>query len=281
VLEIIKTKKPLVICDIGAAEIDTHQNFISELFNNTNSIIYGFEPNKDEYSKLKQTEKNIYFETALGDGTEKDFFFFNVPGMNSFLEPNNDYLNLFPGFDQWTRIIKKIPIKTEKLDNIKFQHKIDFFKIDTQGSESEIIEHGKEKISEALCIQIETSPTPLYSGEKTFAVICKQLEDLGFVLHMFNDIHTRPFKPMSFLPENPYVGLNHIFQLDCVFIKNIDFLLRLEDEELSKIILILYYCFKSYDLVYVLINELEKRVKKNLIQDYQKIVSNLKIEKKY
>ena len=281
VLKIIDPKTPIVICDIGAAEVDTHQNFINNLFNNTNSIIYGFEPNKDEYSKLEQTEKCIYFNTALGDGNEKDFIFFNASGMNSFLEPNNSYLNLFQGFDQWTKIVKRAPIKTEKLDNIKFRHKIDIFKIDAQGSESEIIEHGKKKISEALCVQIEASPTPLYSGEKTFSSISKQLEDLGFTLHMFNDIHTRPFKPMTFLPNNPFVGLNHIFQLDCVFVKNIDFLLKLENEELSKITLILFYCFKSYDLVHVLISELEKRVNKNLIEDYQKIVSKLKIEKKY
>jgi len=281
VLKIIDPKTPIVICDIGAAEVDTHQNFINNLFNNTNSIIYGFEPNKDEYSKLEQTEKSIYFNTALGDGNEKDFIFFNASGMNSFLEPNNNYLNLFQGFDQWTKIVKRAPIKTEKLDNIKFRHKIDIFKIDAQGSESEIIEHGKKKISEALCVQIEASPTPLYSGEKTFSSISKQLEDLGFTLHMFNDIHTRPFKPMTFLPNNPFVGLNHIFQLDCVFVKNIDFLLKLENEELSKITLILFYCFKSYDLAHVLISELEKRVNKNLIEDYEKIVSKLKIEKKY
>lgn len=280
-LEIIDQKEPIVICDIGASNLDGNQDFINNLFNYTNSIIYGFEPNNEEYSKLQQTKRKKYFNTAIGDGTEKNLIFFSAPGMNSFFEPNHNYLNLLQGFDQTIKIIKRVPIKTKKLDEIKFQHKIDLFKIDTQGSESEIIEHGKKKMLEALCIQIETSPTPLYSGEKTFGIICKQLEDLGFTLHMFNYIHTRPFKPMTFRPNNPYVGLHHIFQLDCVFIKNIDFLLKLENEELSKIILILFYCFKSYDLVHLLINELEKRVKKNLINDYQRIVLNLKIEKRY
>lgn len=279
-LEFLTTKTPIVICDIGAAEIDDHQNFIINLLNNTNTFIYGFEPNEDEYLKLKQTEKKIFFNTALGDGSIKDFIFFNASGMNSFLKPNYDYLNLFHGFDEWAKIIKTKPLKTEKLDNINFKHKIDFFKIDTQGSESEIIEHGQKKISEALCIQVETSPTPIYQGEKSFSLISGQLEDLGFRLHMFNDIHTRPFKPVIFSPNNPYSGSNNIFQLDCVFIKNTDILFKLENEQLSKIILILFYCFKSYDLVYILINELEKRTKKNLLQKYIKIVSDLRIERK-
>jgi FkbM family methyltransferase len=158
VLKIIDPKTPVVICDIGAAEVDTHQNFINNLFNNTNCIRYGFEPNKDEYSKLEQTENCIYFNTALGDGREKDFIFFNAPGMNSFLEPNNNYLNLFQGFDQWTKIVKREPIKTERLDNIKFQHKIDLFKIDTQGLEYEIIEHGKKKYQKRFVFKLKHHP---------------------------------------------------------------------------------------------------------------------------
>lgn len=280
-LKFLTTETPITICDIGAAEIDENQNFIDNLLNNTNSIIYGFEPNPEEFLKLKQLKNRIYFNTALGDGNIKDYIFFNIPGMNSFLKPNNEYLSLFHGFDEWIKITKTTPIKTEKLDDIKFDHKIDLFKIDTQGSEYEIIEYGKKKISEALCIQIETSPVPLYDGEKNFFSISKQLESLGFILHMFNDIHTRPFKPMIFLPNNPYAGSNNIFQLDCVFIKNINFLLKLENEELAKIILILFYCFKSYDLCYILIYELEKRIKKNLISNYENLISKLEIKKKY
>ena len=35
-----------------------------------------------------------------------------------------------------------VSVKTEKLDDIDFEKKIDFFKIDTQGFESIIIENG-------------------------------------------------------------------------------------------------------------------------------------------
>ena len=77
---------------------------------------------------------------------------------------------------------------------------------------SEIIKNGKNKISEALVIQIETSPTPLYHGEKPFSFICNQLENLGFNLHMFNRIHNRSFKPMIF-DNSIYSGLYHLFQL--------------------------------------------------------------------
>ena len=58
VSKIINPKEPIVICDIGASSIDTNiWTSIDDLMNNTNSILYGFEPNEDEFSKLNQTEK--------------------------------------------------------------------------------------------------------------------------------------------------------------------------------------------------------------------------------
>ena len=44
-LDFIKNKSPLIICDIGASPIDK-TNFIDELYNETYSQIIGFEPNK-------------------------------------------------------------------------------------------------------------------------------------------------------------------------------------------------------------------------------------------
>ena len=50
---LINTKEPIVVCDIGASPVDaTH--FIDDLINNTNSILYGFEPNEDEFKKLNR-----------------------------------------------------------------------------------------------------------------------------------------------------------------------------------------------------------------------------------
>jgi hypothetical protein len=54
--KLIETKTPTIICDIGASPVDPTP-FIDDLINNTNCILYGFEPNEEEFKKLKQTEK--------------------------------------------------------------------------------------------------------------------------------------------------------------------------------------------------------------------------------
>ena len=278
-IKIIKTKDPIVICDIGASAIEPTP-FIEDLINSTNSILYGFEPNPDEFKKLNETERKKYFNVAVGNGKNETLNICVQPGMSSILEPDLQYLDLFHKFSEWAKIIKKINIKTEKLDEINFEKKIDFFKIDVQGYESEIINYGKKKLKDSLVVQIEASPKPLYINEKSFSYKCAQLEDLGFQLHMFNNIETRCFKPMN-LENNIYRGLHHLFQLDCVFIKNLNSIDNLSVEELKKMALILFYSFRSYDLTDLLIQKISKIEAVNYISQYRELIKTTHVSRSY
>ena len=278
-LGIINTKEPIVVCDIGASPVDPTP-FIDDLINNTNSVLYGFEPNEDEFKKLNQSERKKYFDIAVGNGKTETLNICEAPGLTSILEPDLQYLNLFHGFAEWAKIIKKINIQTKKLDEINFKEKIDFFKIDVQGYEYEIINHGKNKIKESLIVQIETSPIPIYKNEKPFSYICQTLEELGFNLHMFNQINTRCFKPMT-VQNNIYTGINHLFQLDCVFIKNLNLIDSLSVEELKKLSLILFYSFKSYDLAGMLIQRISEIESVNYVTQYRDLMKTIKINKNY
>ena len=277
-MDFLKIDDPIQICDIGASPVD-ETDFIEELLNNTNSQLIGFEPNENELKKLDKNKKNRkYYNFGIGDGTEKTLNICKAPGMSSFLEPDMNYLKNFHGFEDWSKIIKKVKVKTKKLSEI--EDSIDFFKIDVQGYESEIIKHGKDKIKNSLIINIETSPTPLYKNEKTFSSTIIELEKLGFNLHMFSKINTRSFKPIIFF-KNPYIGLNHIHQLDCVLIKNLKFINTYNTSQLSKLILILFYSFKSYDLVDYLLKILDQKNNTKFVEKFRSILSKIKIVKKY
>ena len=277
-INFIKNDTPITICDIGASSIDKTE-FIDELFNNTNSKLIGFEPNEEEFNKLeKNNPRKIFYDYAIGDGSEKYLNICKGAGMSSFLEPDMDYLNNFYWFDENSKIIKKKKIKTKKLDDIR--EKIDLLKIDVQGYEYEIIQHGKEKIKNSLVIQLETSPIPLYKNEKTSSEVINQLEKLGFSLHMYNKINTKTFKPMK-INNNIYQGLHHLFQLDCVMINNFKNVNSFSKDDLTKLILIMFYSFKSYDFVDYLIRIMDKKFNSNLIEQYRKLNSSFKILKKY
>ena len=62
---------------------------------------------------------------------------------------------------------------------------------------------------------------------------------------MFNHINNKKFKP-TMISKNPFIGLHHLFQLDCVLIKNLKIIDNYNIEELKKLcILILFYSFSS------------------------------------
>tara|TARA_B100001540_G_C15696150_1_gene591613 strand:- start:132 stop:968 length:837 start_codon:yes stop_codon:yes gene_type:complete len=277
-LDFIKNNSPLIICDIGASPIDKTK-FIDELFNETFSQIIGFEPNKKEYDKLKTKDPNKkFYNYAMGDGEDKILNICKAPGMSSFLKPNLNYLKKFHGFEEWAQIISEEKVNTKKLNEI--DEKIDFLKIDVQGYEYEVLINGLEKLNNVKVIQIETSPFPLYQGEKNSSEIMRLLENSGFMLHMFNKINTRIFKPMV-LANNKTLGLNHLFQLDCVMVKNFEEINKFSEEDLTKLILIMFYSFKSYDFVDYLISMMDEKYGTNILDKYRLLNKNLKIIKKY
>ena len=278
-MRFISNNSEILVCDIGASPCDP-TNHIEDLLSNTKSFLYGFEPNKDEYDKLKSLElkgQREFIQKALGDGSEKILNICSYPGWTSFLEADLNYIKNFHNFEEASKIIKKEKFKTEKLDNLNFKDNINFFKIDAQGYESIIIENGLDKISKALVVQLELSPVPIYKGEKNFIYVSKLMEKLDFNLNMFFNVNKQIFKPMI-INNNPSIGLNSIFQLDCVFVKNYSEIDKLDEERLKKLILIMFYCYKSYDFVDYLIVKLDKLLNTNYIAEYRKTLSSKKIK---
>ncbi len=276
---LINNETPLVICDIGASSVDPTA-FIDELIKNVDCFLYGFEPNEEEFIKLNSTDKKKYFNYAVGNGQIETLNICSAPGMTSILEPDFEYLKLFHGFSDWAKVTKKVKVQTKKLDDVNFDKKIDFLKIDVQGYEHEVIKNGNKTIKDCLVVQIETSPIPLYKNEKSFAHVCLQLENLGFQLHSFNQINTRCFKPVI-LQNNIYSGLNHLFQLDCVFVKKLNLFDKFDLEQLKKIGLILFYSFGSYDLVDYVVSKISKLEKNEVIFEFRNLMKNIKINKRY
>ena len=97
---------------------------------------------------------------------------------------------------------------------------------------------------------------------------------------MFNNVNTRSFKP-TIISKNPYIGLHHLFQLDCVLIKNLKIIESYNTDNLKKLILILFHSFKSYDLVDLLIAKLDKKTNKNYTNLFRNLMKNQKIDIPY
>ncbi len=182
------THEPINYADIGSR--DGLLGFLKP-FEKILNIIF-FEPDLEEFNKLQTNYKNQQvqvFNTALSDTNSKKVLnLTRSRGCSSLLHPSGHMLGLLAiegdGIDRFS-VDDKIEVATQRIDEIFEFPKIDLdiLKIDTQGSEFEILSSLGAHRPFLICS--ECSTTELYKNQKTFFSIGMMLENLGyFPIHL-------------------------------------------------------------------------------------------------
>jgi FkbM family methyltransferase len=148
--------------------------------------IIGFEPEKVEYEKLISRKKTNekYYNAALSskEGTIK----INVcrkQNCSSILKPNRKYLNDYINAARFD-VIEEYECTSTTIENIaKIDgRKIDIIKVDTQGSELDILLGAKQHLNNVLFIEIETEFNYFYENQPTFSEVHSFMLKNGFRL---------------------------------------------------------------------------------------------------
>ena len=182
------THEPINYADVGSR--DGLLGFLKP-FEKILNIIF-FEPDLEEFNKLQTNYKNQrvqVFNTALSDTNSKKVLnLTRSRGCSSLLHPSGHMLGLLAiegdGIDRFS-VDDKIEVATQRIDEIFGFPKIDLdiLKIDTQGSEFEILSSLGAHRPFLICS--ECSTTELYKNQKTFFSIGMMLENLGyFPIHL-------------------------------------------------------------------------------------------------
>lgn len=157
--------------------------------------IIGFEPDETECKKLNAQirEKDLfikYLPIALLD--EKKDATLNItrsPGCSSLLTPNAKILNQFPDFERFD-IVKKTQLYTNSLNSVLEEYRIkdiDFIKVDTQGTELNILKGAGQVLSrDVFGIAVEVEFAQLYENQPLFADVDEYLRECGFALFDLN-----------------------------------------------------------------------------------------------
>ncbi len=259
-LDLLRPQRITEIVDIGANPIDGDPPYKPMLKAGEICRVTGFEPQEGALKKLNDAKNKLerYLPYAVGDGSERVLNICSEEGMSSTLTPDSEMLKIFHPFDIWGQVVSKKRILTKTLDSINEIEQLDFLKIDIQGGELNVFQHGKKKLAHAVAIQTEVSFIPLYEGQPTFAAIDIELRGLGFIPHSFPAIKNWMITPLI-INGDPRIPLNQLIEADIVYVKDFTKPENITDEQLKHLALISHICYKSFDLSMRCITILEER----------------------
>jgi FkbM family methyltransferase len=196
----IKVKKKPIIFDVGANNGQTIQRFVSIFIG---PIIHSFEPIKDCCDLISKNyqSKNIFINNhALGKRISKKIFYINQSNVtSSFLKVNNKYK--FKKSYKQKKIIKTNVITLDnyiKLNNIK---KIDILKIDTQGSELEVLKGANNAFKNKIIkfIELEIIVNSFYKHQCKLYEIDHLMSQKKFNLYYIDEFnYDKEFKITQF-----------------------------------------------------------------------------------
>ena len=163
--------------DIGAAEgLDARWDLLKEKIN-----FFFVEPHPESSKDLLIEKKNII--TKVFDekpGLTKNFFLTNKPTCSSFLKPNINYLDKFGDVNRYhTKEILKF--ETTTVDKEFANLSLDFIKIDTQGSELNILKGSNKSLEEILGLEIECEFFKIYENQPLYEDIKNYLENYNLI----------------------------------------------------------------------------------------------------
>lgn len=175
-----KNLKIEVIYDIGAFRGEWSSYLSKTSLNNKQFIL--FEANKENEEHLKNKEFRYFIELLSSE--EKDLKFYSQvsTGDSYFLEQTTFYKNKIE-----PQIIKAITLdKLVSKNNIPLP---DFIKIDTQGSELDILRGGKKTISNCSLIYLECPIIEYNMGSPNLSEYVEYLNSIDFIPYDVCEIH--------------------------------------------------------------------------------------------
>ena len=143
------------------------------------SVVWMIEANEVHERILKNMTvgtDDAYLIATLGD-EERDVTFYTRSD-----KPHTEGASYYKENAYWDipQLVMQIPKRLQKLDNLFEDMQFDIIKMDTQGSELDIIKGGKNLCKKASAIILEVSLVDLNEGAPTYDEVIGFMDDFGF-----------------------------------------------------------------------------------------------------
>ena len=179
-------EKKLVALDVGAQGGFFNASFFSKKYNFFFDPIV-VEPIPDEAKKLEDKNYKVISKGLWSVNCKKKLYILGKrPGSSSMYKPNPDVLSLygfkekdFPIFNVTEEIDIDCTTIKESLNKFKVNN-LDFLKIDTQGSELEILKGMGEHFP--LLMKVEAQIIPMYENVPSWSELVNHLEKINYMI---------------------------------------------------------------------------------------------------
>lgn len=150
-----------------------------------------FEPDAEEARRLQAAAApNIsYLPVALGAEEDRELTLTVTrdPACSSVYAPVRSLYTYYPALKVITPE-REVRLPSRTLDGVLGGRQVDAIKLDTQGSELDILQGGRLLLSTCSLIDIEVELNPIYEGQNLFCDVDRFLRDHGFVLWRFSEL---------------------------------------------------------------------------------------------
>lgn len=211
-LEDLLRDEPIVLVDVGArGGIPNRWRQVEPWLRTV-----GFEPDARSLDTLDGSGRATVFRTALASRPESLELHLTAEESNSsLLMPNRPFLSRFSPAGRF-EVIETHTVEADTLDNQLAQggiERVDFIKLDTQGSELMILEGARETLGRGVFgIEVEVELNPLYEEQPLLSDVDRFLRPFGYELF---DLEPRRWKYRA--GEDLALGRGQIIWADAAY----------------------------------------------------------------
>ena len=250
----------ITIVDVGASINGDKPEPHADLVARKHARVIGFEPNREERKKLheKYGAGYTFLSHFVGNGEQATFYETTWALTGSLFKPNAALLERFQTLKQAMSEVATHPVQTHCLDNIPEALAFDYLKLDTQGSELDILKGARQGLAECLMVQVEVEFVHMYHDQPLFADVDQFMRECGFQFHKFSSTSSRCFKPCILDSDLNSQGSQALWA-DAVYVRDFMTFDQLAADQLIKLAILLHDLYDSWDMCIAILAELDRR----------------------